>query len=90
MPNELFGSVGFALSADRRRPKTLARRLTIKERNRQATAACEKFGEAWCHFEDRVFLILGRQFHQSTCESPGKLTDPQGPLQKRVCDGDRD
>jgi hypothetical protein len=28
MPNELFGSVGFALSADRRRPKTLAGRLT--------------------------------------------------------------
>ena len=28
MPNELFGSVGFALSADRRRPKTLAPRLT--------------------------------------------------------------
>ena len=32
MPNELFGSVGFALSADRRRPKTLGRRLTIKKR----------------------------------------------------------
>jgi len=36
MPNELFGSVGFALSADRRRPKTLARRLINKERKRQA------------------------------------------------------
>jgi hypothetical protein len=38
MPNELFGSVGFALSADGRRPKTLARRLTIKERKRQAAS----------------------------------------------------
>jgi hypothetical protein len=36
MPNELFGSVGFALSADRRRPKTLAGRLTKEVRNRQA------------------------------------------------------
>ena len=39
MPNELFGSVGFALSADRRRPKTLARRLTIKERKTQAASS---------------------------------------------------
>jgi len=38
MPNELFGSVGFALSADRQRPKTLARRLTIKEWKRQAAS----------------------------------------------------
>ena len=38
MPNELFGSVGFALSADRRRPETLARRLTIKEWKTQAAS----------------------------------------------------
>ena len=38
MSTELFGSVGFALSADRRRPKTLARRLTIKDWKRQAAS----------------------------------------------------
>ena len=35
MPNDLFGSVGFALSADRRRPKTLVRRLTKEVRKRK-------------------------------------------------------
>ena len=38
MPNELFGSVGFALSADRRRPETLTRNLTNKVRNRQVAS----------------------------------------------------
>jgi hypothetical protein len=43
MPNELFGSVGFALSADRRRPKTLARRLANKVRKRQVASLQSSF-----------------------------------------------
>jgi len=76
MPNELFGSVGFALSADRRRPKTLARRLINKERRRQA---------AYYQF----IVVSWIQFHQSTCDSPGKLTEPQGLSQKRMWDSVR-
>ena len=39
MPNELFGSVGLALSADQRRPKTLDRRLTGEVRKGQVEIA---------------------------------------------------
>ncbi len=35
MPNELFGSVGFALSADRRRPKTLGPEINEGSADRQ-------------------------------------------------------
>jgi len=91
MPNELFGSVGFALSADRRRPKTLARRLTIKERKRQAASiSCEHSVpklRGFAAFRGSRFVI---QFHQSTCDSPGKLTERHRPSQKRMRDRARD
>jgi len=98
MPNELFGSVGFALSADRRRPKTLARRLTTKVRNRQAASyqfvfgGCQLFGpaESLGAFRGSGFLILCRRVHQSTCDFSSKLTERQGPSQKRMWHSVRD
>ena len=91
MPNELFGSVGLALPADRRRPKTLARRLTIKERKRQAASYYFIAGASvrtpvlreFRRFVDRV-CSLRSQLHQSTCDSPGKLTEPQRLSQNRM------
>ena len=97
MPNELFGSVGFALSADRRRPETLARNLTNKVRNRQVDSAqarvggrllelCpyEMFGDlSWIGFSYSDFTFCAR-FTSQLAPTPGNLTEPPGPSPQRL------
>jgi hypothetical protein len=76
MPNKLFGSVGFALSADRRRPKTLAGSLTkVAPKDKSMTFMLGKSFSA---------LTQRRGSSSQLATSRGKLTEPRQPSLKGV------